>query len=747
MQAGNVQRVSIFHCTGLLWDESNKHWLAFMRPFSGRTPYAIALTVLVLAIALQVTRSNPAFLDPLRNLVFDTYQLLKPRQTGDAPVVIVDIDERSLQEKGQWPWPRSEIAAMTQRLNEAGALAIAFDIVFAEPDRTSPALVAERLPENLSSLRQQLAGLPDHDAMFAQAIAEAPVVLGFFDSPGTTGIPAEPKAGIAWLGGDLSQRLYTQTGTQASMAMFQSPASGAGTISLGDAQTDDIIRDVPMFTLADGRVFPSLAIEALRVAISNATGQRQSFTIKTSLSGTEGSGGVEALTAARTGNFEFPLTATGDLKIYYTPQPRSQFLPAADVFDMQADSLAEKVGGRIVLVGVSAVGLRDIRTTALRERVPGVAVHAQIISQIMAGEFLSRPDWAPGMEWVMTALFALSMLVLLPLMGPLSSALVGGGAALLVVIASWIAFSRHGLLLDPLVPMTMGLLSYMLMTTLLFLFTEREKRFIRNAFQHYLAPGMVAQLEKSPDALKLGGEIRPMTMMFMDVRGFTPISERLDPQELVSFLNDLLSPLSEIIQHHEGAIDKYIGDSIMAFWNAPLNVDEHPRKACLAALEMLTKVEEMNAADAFGFKSRGLPPVTIGIGISTGDGCVGNLGSATRFDYSVVGDTVNIAARLESASKDAGWPILVSGETRALAGDLAFLDAGSLPLKGKSKPIPVHALVGNADHARTGEFKELSLACSNLAQAGSNGRKRQAARRTCLDLAPRELRTFIERLS
>jgi adenylate cyclase len=235
--------------------------------------------------------------------------------------------------------------------------------------------------------------------------------------------------------------------------------------------------------------------------------------------------------------------------------------------------------------------------------------------------------------------------------------------------------------------------------------------------------------------------------MFLDVRGFTGISEKLDPQELVTFLNGLLSPLSDIIQAREGAIDKYIGDSIMAFWNAPLNVDEHPRKACLAALAIVDKVEEMNAEDAFSFKKIGMGDVRIGIGINTGEGCVGNLGSTSRFDYSVVGDAVNVAARLESESKAAKWPILVSKPTAEACPDLAFLPAGNLALKGKSASMPVFALVGDDALAKDAGFSLLREKIELLVRSKGKSAKAKKLLKDCLDLAPPHLHDFISVLA
>lgn len=693
-----------------------------MRWPRGKTIYALAISLAVLAAALLLTRGNPLFLAPIRNLIFDTYQRIEPRQAAESAVAIIDIDEASIRAIGQWPWPRTEMARLVDTLSAAGVLAIGFDIVFSEPDRTSPEFLAATLrgqgapEEAIVALRR----LPSHDGVFAEAIAGAPVALGFFDSRGDSGHAAAKKAGISWLGADLAGKLHRLSGTIASLPRLQQSARGSGTISLGGAELDDVVRQVPLFvgdSAGENAVYPALALESLRLALESATGDRHSFLLKTTLSGTEASGGQAAITEGRIGSFIFPLTADGALTLYYAPEEPARLVSAASVLTSDPAALTARLEGKIALVGASAVGLRDIRTTTLRERVPGVAIHAQIIDQIMEGAFLSRPDWAPGLEWVLTALVALTMVVVLPLIGPVAAAVFGAFCVIVIAGISWFAFARYGMLIDPAVPVAMGLLSYLLTTILLYAFTEREKRFIRSAFQHYLAPELINRLEAAPERLKLGGEIRDMTLMFIDVRDFTAISEHLAPEEVVAFLNDLLSPLSDIIQAHEGAIDKYIGDSIMAFWNAPLDVAGHPEKACRAALAILAEVDRLNAADTFGFRQRGLRKVAIGIGINSGEACVGNMGSLSRFDYSVVGDTVNVAARLETASKSIGWPILVSHMTRVAADTLAFLPAGELPLKGKTVPQPVYALIGDESYARSGDFINLREAHQTLLDA------------------------------
>jgi adenylate cyclase len=275
---------------------------------------------------------------------------------------------------------------------------------------------------------------------------------------------------------------------------------------------------------------------------------------------------------------------------------------------------------------------------------------------------------------------------------------------------AWFAFTELRLLIDPVFAVLSASLLYFIITAVLYFTTDRDKRFVREAFGRYLAPELLAELEGSPEKLKLGGEIKDMTIMFMDIRDFTPISEKLTAEELIEFLNALFTPLTDAIQSEKGTVDKYIGDSVMAFWNAPVTVANHVAHACAAALKMRAVVDQMNSADAFGFAARGFPElkVKIGIGLNTGEACVGNMGSEKRFNYSVVGDAVNTAARIESSCKAVGAPILISEATASEVPDFAVLEAGAIPLKGKSSAVKLFALLGDQTHAATAEFRRLA---------------------------------------
>ncbi|MCB1457421.1 MAG: adenylate/guanylate cyclase domain-containing protein [Nitratireductor sp.] len=707
----------------------------------------VFLAMVLVAGAWTWRLGDPQFLTAVRNFTFDTYQRIKPREPLGQPIRIIDIDEDAIARYGQWPWPRARIAEMVDRLRNLGAAVVVFDMVFSEPDPSKPESLLSRLGQLDASERADaervLATLPDGDGELAEAISLTPVVTGFFNQPlSRAGLPAD-KSGEAIIGNaPLDEILPAITSSVRNLPAIEEAAAGNGSITLSE-QTDDLIRKVPMFLRGGDRNYPALSIEAIRVAL----GER-GYVLKTTAAGTEISAGANAMVSFRIGQLEVPVTEDGSFLIYYARTQPDMALPARRLLEGEDDAIRPQIEGNIVFIGTSAIGLRDLRITALGESVPGVLMHAQIADQILSGEFLQRPDIALGMENGIMATASLLLVAVLPFAGVVWSAMLGLVVATAIAGGSWLAFSRYGLLIDPVYPLATAGLVYLCTTILLFAVTEREKRFVRRAFQRYLAPDLLKKLENNPEALKLGGEIRDMTLMFMDIRGFTPISEKLAPEELVAFLNKLLSPLSEAILAREGAIDKYIGDSIMAFWNAPLDVEDHARKSALAALDMLRIVGELNAQDRFGFHQPepGLGDVMIGIGLNSGEGCVGNMGSANRFDYSVVGDTVNIAARIESSCKAIGWPLLMSEMTASRCEDFAMLEARAIALKGKSKPVRLFALVGGPELAQTENWKKLLVrhqACLD-ALSGDSSAKIETLVRDCLAIAPKGLPAALE---
>jgi adenylate cyclase len=648
---------------------------------------------LSLVAALTALRaSDPAVLKSGREATFDEFQRISPRSFEDLPVRVVDIDEASLREFGQWPWPRDRLAQLVDRLTAAGAAAIAFDVLFAEPDRLSPRTVVRDVPGIDPALIDKL---PDNDEIFAQAIARSPVVLGFGLTNSGSYRP-HVKAGFAFTGEDPAGAPPRLDAATPLLPQFETSASGIGHISLNPGNPSAVVRVVPLF-LSDGQqLYPNLAIEALRVAqgastyvLSNAADLPQT------------------MAEVKIGDFIVPVTAAGELWLYVSPDRAQRYISARAV--LAADGLSAEstkaIEGNIVFVGTSAAGLQDIRTNALGQNVPGVSLHAQIVEQILSGHYLSRPDWANGLEILAIALLGSLVVMLTIFVSPGVALACGLLLTALTLAGSWLAFSYWGLLLDPLAPIVAGTITHFAATSFRFLVTDRQRRVIRHAFGQYLSPSLLHRIENTPDALRLGGDDRELTVMFVDVRSFTSISERLSPTALVGFLNTLLDALSRHVMANEGTLDKFIGDSIMAFWNAPIDVADHAGKAVRAALAMRETLDRLNQTDAFGFGAE--LKVAIGIGIHTGLACVGNMGAETRFNYSAVGDAVNVAARIESSCKEVGFDILISEGTAATLPNLALLEAGQLPLRGKTVRTRVFAVVGDGGVAVAPDFAQL----------------------------------------
>ena len=660
-------------------------------------------TVIVASLVLRVWDPNPVA--RLRSLVFDTYQRMSPRVFDPAlPVRIVDIDEDSLKAIGQWPWPRTVLADLVDKLAAAGAAAIGFDIVFPEPDRMSPANALRfwLKSDSLQGLKEEIDSLPSNDQVFAEAIGKAPVVLGFIGAPQGTSIP-ETKAGFAHGGDDPKLFVPYYPGAASSLKEMQDNAQGTGSLNW-IPEHDQIIRRMPIVISVGETLYPSFAADLLRLAQGAST-----YVVKSSgASGEKAFGEKTGIVKVRIGDFEVPTEANGQMWIRFTPESKERYLPAWKVLNGEIG--ADDIAGRILIIGTSAAGLLDLRATPLDAAVPGVSLHAQAVEQILQGTFLERPDFATAAELVYILALGALIAFLIYRLGALGGAVFCGIAIAAVIGISWYAFKSLGLLVDPIYPAIALAAIYLVGTLVIFLRTERERNRVRHAFSHYMAPALVERLADDPSRLKLGGETRDMTLLFSDVRGFTTISEGLDAEELTRFLNSLFTPLSNIILEEQGTIDKFMGDAVMAFWNAPLDDNAHPSHACNAALRMMGEMERLNALwqEEAEAKGRSFKPVKIGIGLNTGVCCVGNLGSETRFDYSVIGDNVNVASRLEGQSKTYDVSTVVGESTTARAPDFAFLELDLLKVKGKTEATRAFALLGDSAVKQSRDFTLLA---------------------------------------
>ena len=667
------------------------------RWFKRRFGYA-RLVCLVLLIGLAALRiADPAPVEELRVRTFDTFQRIDPRKKAARPVTIVDIDEKSLAKFGQWPWPRTRIADMVANLTKLGAAAIAFDIMFAEPDRLNPDIAADTFRNLDEATRDKLRALPSNDEVLADAMRHSRVVLGETGLPEVlTELDKElPVTGLATLGEDPQRFMYEFPGLLRNTPVLEKAAGGRGLLTI-NPERDGIVRRVPMIMQAQGTTMPSLSFEMLRVVTGTDT-----IFIKTDVAGIK-SLGVKGL--------QIPTDLNGQLWVHFAHKDTSIVVSALDLLEGRAPP--EKIKGKLVLVGTSAAGLNDIKTTPVDPAMPGVEIHAQVLESALTRAVLSQPYYGPALEFFAALILGLLVIAFAPAFGPVTLVVVGALFATLLIGTSWYFYTHDRLLIDFTYPLLSTTAIYLTLIFTSFVREQAQRRQIRSAFSQYLSPALVEQLAQSPEKLVLGGEEREMTIMFSDVRGFTTISEsyKHDPQGLTALMNRFLTPLTNAILACKGTIDKYMGDAIMAFWNAPLDDPEHQINACAAAVDMLDKIDELNKVREQEANDGGhvYIPLNVGIGLNTGTCVVGNMGSDLQFNYSVLGDSVNLASRLEGRSKEYGFPIIVGSKTALAVKDkFAILELDFIMVKGKKEPEVIYAIAGREDVAHSGRFQRL----------------------------------------
>ena len=637
-------------------------------------PFAILLAFLPLLDPMNI------FSD-LRLRSFDTFQQMYPREKmQDDPVVLVDIDDESLSRYGQWPWPRNLVAELVNQTYYS--LATGFDIVFAEPDRTGSSQLKRTYQSNPSMINA-LESVPDHDEILSDAIENhGTVVLGL--APNNNGVSEfnQMKSGLVVQGDDPKQFLNRYMGVESNIEILENVSSGLGSMSIGN--NDSIVRTIPTFELIGDQLLPSFPLEVLRVAVGANT-----YQIKSSNASSEQAfGEATGINHVKLGNLVMPTNPDGSLWIYSTKTDNMNIIPAWQILDGTVDP--EYFDGKITVVCTSASGLFDLRSSALEKNIPGVTIVAQFIQQIVSGTFLQRPDWLGGLELISGLLLSIIITLAIQRFGPIGGLVIFLTGVGSIFVGSYYLFMDQRFLVDPISPTVICLIAYLVITFFNFLFTELERSKVRTAFSQYLAPAMVDRLAESSESLVLGGETKEMTMLFSDIRGFTGISEQYkdDPEGLTQLINKLLSVLSDEILLTEGTIDKYMGDCIMAFWNAPTDQPQHASLAVKAAMEMGRAMQKLNEELA----AEGKKTMAVGIGINTGDCVVGNMGSTQRFDYTVLGDTVNLASRLEGQSGEYGFQIIAGADTvKSLSGYEVF-ELDLLAVKGKTEPVTIYTV-------------------------------------------------------
>ncbi|WP_027521382.1 CHASE2 domain-containing protein [Bradyrhizobium sp. Ec3.3] len=665
------------------------------RWFARRFGYArlVCLALLVGLAAVRLADWRPV--EEVRVRTFDWYQRLDPREKTQKPVVVVDIDDRTLKAVGQWPWPRTKLAELTTDLTRLGAAAIGFDAMFPEPDRLNPDLAVETFRNLDEATREKLRALPSNDQAFAEAIKSSRVVLGEAGLPASNSELDEklPQTGLATLGEDPHPFLFEFPGLLRNIAVLEAASAGRGLLTI-KPERDGIVRRPPMITQAQGVILPSLSFEMLRVMSGSNT-----MLVKADR---------EGILSVGVPRFSIPTDKNGLLWVHFAHHDPSIYVSAVDVLEGRV--APDRIAQRLVLIGTSAAGLNDIKTTPVDPAVPGVEIHAQVLESALTGSIISQPNNGLAIEFFAAMILGILVIMFAPKFGPVTLVGVGALFASVLIGFSWYYYVHYRLLIDATYPLFSTTAIYLTLVFASFVREQQQRKQIRGMFAQYLSPVLVEQL--TPEKLVLGGEERDLTIMFSDVRGFTTISEtyKHDPQGLITLMNRFLTPLTNVIANRKGYVDKYMGDAIMAFWNAPLDDREHEINACEAAVGMLEKMDEVNrereqeAADG----GHVYIPLNVGIGINTGTGVVGNMGSDLRKNYTVLGDSVNLASRLEGQTKDYGFPIIVGSKTALAAKDkFAILELDFIMVKGKTEPEVIYAVVGREDVMNSGAFQRL----------------------------------------
>jgi adenylate cyclase len=633
----------------------------------GLLAFAIFVSFLPILNPLQIFSA-------LQNYSFDTFQRILPRNVyAEDPVVIIDIDDSSLSRIGQWPWSRNQLAQLTNQAYSAAALG--FDVVFAEPDRTNPQNLIASYPEN-AVLKKELSALPNNDNLFAQAIENhGTVVLGqALNNKNKSLKPLKNKFGLVTQGDDPKLFIRNYLSAQRNIPSLDNAAAGIGSMSIGN--DDSVVRLLPTFERVGDQLVPSLAMEITRVAVGASTYQIKS----SNASSEEAYGANTGINNVKLGPLTIPTTPEGNAWVYFALTENITTVSAADV--ISGIIPPEFFDGKIALVGTSASGLLDLRSTPTEKNIPGVTIIAQFIQQIFANEFLQRPDWLFGAEFLAGLILAISITLGIQALGPIGGLSVLAVGSSGIVGTSYYFFKSKLFLVDPISPLIIALSVYVAVTFFNFLFTELERSRVRGAFAQYLSPEMVNRLAESSESLVLGGEKKEMTFLFSDIRGFTKISEQYkdNPEALTQLINQLLTVLSNAILDHGGTIDKYMGDCIMAFWNAPTDQENHRQLAIDSAHAMHEALSQFNneAEGNIDFK------LEIGIGINSGECIVGNMGSDKRFDYTVLGDAVNLASRLESQSSNYGLNMIMGENSYIDDANYQVIEIDKIAVKGKT---------------------------------------------------------------
>ncbi len=669
--------------------------------------FVLSLAI-VLLMLLHASNVLPlGFIHKLENYTYDMRLNLLMPNTIDNRIVIVDIDEKSLSEQGRWPWARDKMATLVNQLFEHYQInTLGLDVVFAEKDESSGL-------KNLEWMQQQYlkddAGFADalkimkphldYDQIFAESLKNRKVVLGYYfqlhgDTNHVGQLPTESFSAESFENQDID--FVEASGYGANLAVLQKNALSAGHFN-PEPDVDGITRKIPVLIKYGDHYYDFLAVEVARVYL-------QSPVLEAKFARVGADKNYAGLEAFQVADKRIPVDGeVATLIPYRGVQGSFQYVSATDVLTNKVR--LESLKNKIVLVGTTAPGLMDLRATPVQSNYPGVEVHANVISGILDNNIKERPAYTQGVEFLLLLLAGLLLTFTLPNLNPLKATLLTLAVlagVLGINFASW----QYANLVLPIASLLLMIgLIYLLNMSYGFFVESRGKRQLTGLFGQYVPPELVKEMAKNPELISLKGESREMTVLFSDIRGFTQISEGLDPKQLTQMMNEFLTPMTQIIHSNRGTIDKYMGDAIMAFWGAPLRDKNHAQHALNAALQMNASMKDISAK----FAIKGWPAIQMGFGLNTGNMVVGNMGSSFRMAYTVMGDSVNLGSRIEGLTKNYGADIIVSEFVKAQTPDMVYRELDIVRVKGKESPVTIYEPLGNAEQVTQETLEALNL--------------------------------------
>lgn len=670
--------------------------------------YSLGLLITFILFANASGLIPIRLIDTLENLSYDFRLKLSLPDKINTDVIIIDIDEKSLEEIGQWPWERNVLANIVNNLFDYYQIKVlGFDILFAEKDNDPSDQVLKQLSNSaISSLPEFQRILSENEAVLhrdetlARSLENRNIVMGIIfnhqDKGVAKGMLPEP---LPQFTPDIinSFSFLRAVGYAANIPELQSHALTGGFFDNPLIDEDGVFRRVPLLQSFENKLYPSLALEITRHALLNND-------IKLGYGSTDEEEAIKSLEWVYLGDIAIPVDEHSAVMVPYIGYQKTfEYISAIDVLNkkLPKDSLKNK----IAIFGTSAAGLLDLRTTPLESAYPGVEVHANIVQGILDQAIKHKPEYMIGFEILLIFLLGGILTFVLPMLSPTWSTVTALISVVVILLLDHYTWNTLMVIMPVASPLILIFMLYMMNMSYGFFVESRGKRHLTHLFGQYVPPDLVDEMSHNLNEINLDGEIRNMSVLFTDVRGFTSISEKMEPKELTEFINAFLTPLTEVIHKNRGTIDKYMGDAIMAFWGAPLKDPQHGRNALNAGMDMLQAIKKLNQK----FKSKGQPEIKIGIGINTGEMNVGNKGSEFRVDYTVLGDAVNLGSRLEGLTKNYGVDFIVNESTRYEVPEFEYRMLDSVRVKGKNKPVTIFEPIGlieNIDKTERKRIKE-----------------------------------------